>query len=253
MSDPRTLVAFDTSGSVGSVAVGRGGEVLARGWLVERREHGARLIPEIAATLVRAGVGREELDGVLVGRGPGSFTGVRIAAATAKGLAKALTIPLWHHSSLAAGAASAGAELPRSIQSDREPLEGDSGEGEAQFPWYVLFDARSDRLFTACYRVRSDRVDTVLEPKATTLGGTLGAPVPEGARFCGEGALRHASSITGAGYPVRPFPCGLPTAEGLLRVHWRSRLSGSETGNGWEPEYLRGSPHRLASSPEEPS
>ena len=97
-------LALETSGSVGSVAVAAGTRVLARALLDSQVRCAADLIPRIGATLDKAGVGRGDLAGVVVGGGPGSFTGVRVAAATGKGIAHALDLPMWAFSSLEAGA-----------------------------------------------------------------------------------------------------------------------------------------------------
>lgn len=76
-----------------SIAVLRGGVCLA-----EMREAGrdqaARLLPAIAESLERAGVARREIDLVAVTVGPGSFTGVRVGLAAARGLAVGLGVPL---------------------------------------------------------------------------------------------------------------------------------------------------------------
>ena len=242
MTVPPLLLALDTSSAVGSVAVGRGEDLLGRGWLLRQGEHASALVPQIAATLKAAAVQREQVHGLVVGRGPGSFTGLRIAAATARGLAKALRIPLWHHSSLAAGAASGDAELPESLSGRQNSPPLRRPDAASAFPHYVLFDARSDRVYAACYRFLPDRFETLVEPTASTLSRILEAPIPEDSLFCGDGALRHAAKIAEAGHRVLPLPTGLPTAEGLLRVH---RLCGEEEltspRGSWQPEYLRSS------------
>ena len=125
------ILAFDTSSAVGSVAVGRGGIVLAQQELEQQRKHASALIPAISTVLSEAGIDKSELDGIVVGEGPGSFTGGRVAAATAKGMAHALEVPLWPVSSLAAIALSV------------------RGFGIR----YVLFDARKQRVYGACYSV----------------------------------------------------------------------------------------------------
>lgn len=88
-----TVLAFDCAISGLAVAVVRDGAALA-----ERREEGrsqaATLLPAIAATLEDAGVDRRALSLIAVTVGPGSFTGVRVGLAAARGLALALHVPL---------------------------------------------------------------------------------------------------------------------------------------------------------------
>lgn len=238
MSEDHVLLAFDTSSSLGSVALARGSEVLALGWLTDARQHASQLVPEIAASLGRSGLDREEIRGVVVGQGPGSFTGLRVAAATAKGLSRSFGVPLWHHSSLAAAAASEGAHVPESVMNRRGGLHALSVD-TAEAPRYVLFDARSDRVYAACYQILNEGILCLIEPTATTVSRVLSEPIPAGSQFVGEGALRHASAIEESGHAVLPFPAGIPTAEGLLCAHRLfAEIEPAQTGS-WEPEYLR--------------
>jgi len=88
-----TVLAFDCAISGLAVAVVRDGAALA-----ERREAGrgqaATLLPAIARALEEAAVDRHALSLIAVTVGPGSFTGVRVGLAAARGLALALDIPL---------------------------------------------------------------------------------------------------------------------------------------------------------------
>lgn len=87
------VLAFDCAVSGLAVAVLRDGEVLA----VHReqgREQAARLLPAIGDVLDAARVDRRELSMIAVTVGPGSFTGVRVGLAAARGLAVALAVPL---------------------------------------------------------------------------------------------------------------------------------------------------------------
>ena len=216
MSAP-LLLAFDTSIAVGSVAVGRGGELVASATLDDRREHASRLVPAIDKALERAGARLSDVEGIVVGEGPGSFTGVRVAAATAKGLVHALEVPLWAFSSLAAAA----------LAEDAGPVR------------YVLFDARHDRVYGACYATGDASFEELVEPHAGTVLEAVRGSVPENATFVGEGARRHREIVETAGFRVGPGP-SRSLAEGLLRLH--AALGGPAPladVAAWEPRYVR--------------
>jgi tRNA threonylcarbamoyl adenosine modification protein YeaZ len=84
----RTIFAFDTATSVTACALVRDGELLSERWTT------AKEVLAAADELVReAGLGPGELDALVVGTGPGSFTSIRIGLATARGLSLALDVP----------------------------------------------------------------------------------------------------------------------------------------------------------------
>lgn len=239
MSAP-LLLALETSTSVGSVALGRGREILGRELLLRRGRHASDLVPCIARVLDDAGMERGDVEGIVVGRGPGSFTGVRIAAATARGLQAGLRVPLWSWSSLAAGAASHRVQLPRSLTMRPGMDPADLPQEADAWPRYVLLDARDRRVYAACYRLLPDRIETLVAPRATTVDRVLEEELPGNVLFCGDGALHHAGLLTQADQFVLPMPAGLPTAEGLLRIHaLHPGATPLEPGSRWEPEYLR--------------
>jgi tRNA threonylcarbamoyladenosine biosynthesis protein TsaB len=86
MSDALTL-AIDASTYVGTVAVTRGGEILAEGEAAMRGETEERLMPAVEHALAARAIRVEDLERVVCGSGPGSFTSLRIAASIAKGIA----------------------------------------------------------------------------------------------------------------------------------------------------------------------
>ena len=225
-------LALETSGPVGSVAVAAGARVLARALLDSQVRCAADLIPRIGATLDKAGVGRGDLAGVVVGGGPGSFTGVRVAAATGKGIAHALDLPMWAFSSLEAGA------VAEQVPPQAPP---------ADCLRYVLFDARGDRVYAACYRVGADAVEERVAPHATRIGALLASESRPLAAFVGDGAARHEALLRMEGYRVLPPPAGVPTADGLLHL-LALRPGSAPVGRAdrWEPEYVKGSSAEMA-------
>jgi tRNA threonylcarbamoyl adenosine modification protein YeaZ len=91
----RRLLAIDTSGMDALVALGKenGTLVAERRWAAGYR-HGEELLTRIDEMLKSEGVALAELAGVVVGTGPGAFTGLRVGLATAKALARELAIPI---------------------------------------------------------------------------------------------------------------------------------------------------------------
>ncbi len=105
------LLAFELSTEACSVAVHVDGQVLER-FDIAPRQHAALGLPWAEALLAEAGIARSQLDAIALGRGPGAFTGVRLAIAMAQGIALALDRPLLPVSTLQALAlrAPAGAD-----------------------------------------------------------------------------------------------------------------------------------------------
>lgn len=103
------LLAFETSTEACSVAVYVDGQVHER-FEVAPRRHTELALPWAEALLAEAGIARSQLDAIAVGRGPGAFTGVRLAIAVAQGIALALDLPVVPVSTLAALAMRAGGE-----------------------------------------------------------------------------------------------------------------------------------------------
>jgi tRNA threonylcarbamoyladenosine biosynthesis protein TsaB len=93
------LLGIETSGRVGSVALSLDGRIDEREFATPR-EQTERLLAVVDELLAGAGLDLAGLDGIAFGRGPGSFTGLRVAAAVAQGLAAPARVPLLPVSSL---------------------------------------------------------------------------------------------------------------------------------------------------------
>jgi len=214
------LLALETATPLGSVAIGEAGRIRAEIVAGVEIRHSEALLPAIAFALERAGLDRSGLCGVVVGAGPGSFTGVRIAAATAKGIAHGLGIPLIAHSSLAALAAG-GAAGERAV--------------------CALFDARRAEVYAACYRFPgSHGMVTELEPSALSIDEAIRRTRRLNPLYVGDAALMHADAICAAGGTVGAAPLAVPRASALLWLAWRTQGAG-RVGNAaaWRPAYVR--------------
>jgi tRNA threonylcarbamoyladenosine biosynthesis protein TsaB len=118
-------LAFDTATSVATAALVRDGELLG-----ERVSRAVRVLEDADELLRDAGAEQGELTRLVVGTGPGSFTGLRMGLAAARGLALALELPVAGVSTLAALAAGAPGALPVVDAGRREVFTVASG-GEA--------------------------------------------------------------------------------------------------------------------------
>lgn len=100
------FLALDTSNQYCSIALQAHGQVFARHEWSEQK-HSAMILPMVRELLLKVDVTLADLDAIVVGVGPGGFTGVRLAVAVAQGLAFAMNKPVLAHSSLEAMAMSA--------------------------------------------------------------------------------------------------------------------------------------------------
>lgn len=213
-------LALDTSTRLGSVALGREGELLAESSLSVRAAHSETVLPEIGRLLERCQATPGELDRVVVGAGPGSFTGVRIAASLAKGLCAGTDARLAAFSGLEAVAAGAGP----------------SG------PLCSLLDARRDEVYAAAWEA-PQASEPVLEPIVgpvdevlERLGGGAGWT------FAGTGSVSHREALEAAGGRVLSFLHATPRAAALLLLAVEHPERGRVEHPGtWEPAYVRAS------------
>ncbi|WP_110931628.1 tRNA (adenosine(37)-N6)-threonylcarbamoyltransferase complex dimerization subunit type 1 TsaB [Paenibacillus bouchesdurhonensis] len=206
------LLALDTSTSILSVAVMEDGKLLAERNIRAERNHSAYLVTAIEEALAEAGLDKKELDGIAVGVGPGSYTGVRIAVTTAKTLAWSLQLPVSAVSSLAAiafggFAAGTGQAAEQFSPACPAPAEMTASVGYSAEHWIIpLVDARRGQAYTALFSAAEGRVPYRIEPDAIRLvadwlgelARRLEALPPEqrpaGVWFVGDTAI-HAATL----------------------------------------------------------
>lgn len=154
------LLAFETATEACSVAVLVDGQVRERFELAPRR-HAELVLPWAEQLLAEAGVRRAQLDAIAVGRGPGAFTGVRLAISLAQGIALALDRPVVPVSTLAALAAQA--------------------RGDAAI---AAIDARMGEVYLGAFRREGDGL---VAAGAEIVSRPDAAPLPDGAGWHGLG------------------------------------------------------------------
>ena len=203
-----SVLAFDCAVTGLAVAVMRDGAVLD-GRRLEGRDQAATLMPAIAASLQAADVGRRSLSLIAVTIGPGSFTGVRVGLAAARGLAIALDVPL-------AGLATTDVLLAQAVPAGRVRVAAiDSKLGD----WFCAIDGGAPFLASA------DNLDAKLGGKACVIVG------PDADRLAAKvrNAVAQAATIDPATI------ARLALAEGTET--WRRR---NEAEGLPRPLYLRG-------------
>lgn len=216
--------ALDTSTASPSLALVRDEVPIAELWLAAEPGSGRRVLEAAHGLLLASGLTVRDIDAIVVGVGPGGFTGLRIGLATALGLGQALAVPVTGASSLEALALGLAEDVP---------------EGALVVP---VLDARRRELFTSVHRVRGGGLEELLAPSALAPSElaerlrALGEPVVvggEGLAAAGDalagppfsyppaGSPRHRVSAAalarrvrdGAGRPARPVYARLPDAE----------------------------------------
>lgn len=161
------LLAIDTSGQVASAAFLTDGQLVAEYTLNHKMTHSQTLMPMIDELANRIEFPMESLDAIACSSGPGSFTGLRIGAATAKGLAHGLHVPIIPVPTLDA--------LAYNIFDTRKII-------------CPIMDARRNQVYTAFYRWVNGKFYRISEYSAEDLKDVLQATELLGSTiFLGDG------------------------------------------------------------------
>ena len=158
------IVAIDSSTDTASLALARGSKVLAQVSWRCGQNHSVELLPRLTRLLSEAKASLKDTSLVIVAKGPGSFNGLRVGLATAKGLAFSLSVPIIGISSLEMEA---------------------YGHAEAGLPVCPIFNAGRGEIATALYQKTNSGWHT-LAPEHISTVDALNDEIGEKTLFCGE-------------------------------------------------------------------
>jgi tRNA threonylcarbamoyladenosine biosynthesis protein TsaB len=231
------ILGIDTASAIASVALVSGGQLLAErihagasagaisGASSPRGNHAEVILPLIQSVLQDAGAGMEQVRGIAISIGPGSFTGLRIGLATAKGIAYEVGLPVAGVSTLHANAARV------------KNFEG---------VVCALLDARKGEVYTALFRRAGCGLERLTDDELTSIEKALalarsqknGANAAMG--FVGDGIKAYGNAIAGEfGAGALYFNQGSVAAAAALLAEGRlGARSGDEIGS-LAPVYLR--------------
>ena len=144
------LLLIETATEMCSVALSRNDEILAYKEIENGYSHSKNLIPFIDDIFQQSQCNKEELNGVALSMGPGSYTGLRIGASTAKGFCYALDIPLMAISTLQNVLLGAKKDLMRNFSDEKTDLV-----------YCPMIDARRMEVYTALFDFHGNPLEEV--------------------------------------------------------------------------------------------
>jgi tRNA threonylcarbamoyladenosine biosynthesis protein TsaB len=219
------ILALDTATEACSAALAMDGGIIER-FEVLGRGHAERLLPMVQEVLAEAGVALAAVDAIAFGRGPGSFTGLRIGAGVTQGLAFGAGLPVVPVSDLAALAARAAL-----LRGARHVL--------------ACLDARMAQVYWAAYDCADPAAPMALTAEAVSDAGEVRLPGGNGdmPRFfgAGHGLSAYPALHTLLGDRLAGFDAGLlPHAREIALIGARVfELGGAVSAELAVPVYLR--------------
>ncbi|HDO1314853.1 tRNA (adenosine(37)-N6)-threonylcarbamoyltransferase complex dimerization subunit type 1 TsaB [Aeromonas veronii] len=202
------ILAVDTATEACSAALLVGDKLFSR-WEEAPRDHTRKILPMVQAVLEDAGISLSDLDAIAFGRGPGSFTGVRIGISVAQGLAFGAGVPLIGISTLAAMAQGAY----RLDGAEQVLTAIDARMNEVYFGRYELIDGRMQLV--------GDEV--VSDPVALVdVRGKLAGPVT----CVGTGFETYGETLSGLADELAVSQVRFPAAEDMLPLARAAWLAG---------------------------
>ncbi|BCJ97390.1 tRNA (adenosine(37)-N6)-threonylcarbamoyltransferase complex dimerization subunit type 1 TsaB [Anaerocolumna chitinilytica] len=218
------ILALDSSGLVASVAVVTEDKVLGEFTVNNKKTHSQTLLPMVDEVLKILDIDVKELDAIAVAGGPGSFTGLRIGASTAKGLALVLDIPIIN--------------IP-TVDSLAYNLYG------TDHLICPMMDARRNQVYTGLYEWQEGEFKVVL-PQFAAEVEELAEKLNSYNReiiFLGDGVeaqLSKFAPLLKAPYSIAPVHLSKQRAAALGALGVEYYKAGKlQEGDSFEPEYLR--------------
>jgi tRNA threonylcarbamoyladenosine biosynthesis protein TsaB len=217
------VLALETATEACSAALYLNGEVIER-YALAAREHNRLILPMIESLLAEAGIALGQLDALAFGRGPGSFTGVRIASGVVQGLAFGADLPVAPISTLAALAQEAFAETPQTHA----------------FP---CIDARMGEVYWAVYQRNSEGAASLVGGEAVATADQVIFPQNACGFGIGSGWGTYAGVLRerlGEGRAVGILAGRFPRAAFIARLGVRVFMQGGcVRAEEAQPVYLR--------------
>lgn len=142
------ILALDSSGLVASVAIATEDSLIAEYTVNYKKTHSQTLLPMLDEIVSMVGLDMSEVDAITITAGPGSFTGLRIGSATAKGLGLALNKPI-------VGVPTVDALAYNMYGSDKMICP--------------IMDARRDQVYTGLYEFKDNKLVVILPQKAVDM------------------------------------------------------------------------------------
>ncbi len=218
-SKMKNLLAVDTSTENCSVALQWQNTFFSEA-IESPREHSQRLLPFVEKVLQKAEAKLNQLDGLVVGVGPGSFTGVRIGVSMAQGLAFSSELPVFPVSSLQALA--------------QQAVRKHGAEAVV-----ACIDARMGEIYYALYRSKNGVAEAITEPAVAVPSADLFSEHDlQGFYTAGTGWDNYSDVLDPNKKLKYSNGCRLPLAEDMLTVAVKGEVS-AVSAEHLEPLYVR--------------
>ncbi|MBR9976268.1 MAG: tRNA (adenosine(37)-N6)-threonylcarbamoyltransferase complex dimerization subunit type 1 TsaB [Bacteroidetes bacterium] len=246
------ILGIDTATARLGVALYDGESVIAAATFVRPNAHDELLAPLCRDLLAHAGIAMDDLDAVAVSAGPGSFTGLRIGMAAAKGFALALHIPIvavpTHDAAaesvvrrwpLGAPVTTAAPMTPGVPVTSAAPMTtGVPVTPGVQIPFAVCIDARRDEVYIARYLLSPGEDGGWRAVEDVRVAGldTVSAILAPGTLLAGDGAAK----VSADGFTVLPDPASVFDAGAVARLGARLLARrGPDNAETCEPLYVQ--------------